>query len=161
MFQQVLVRLISLLNALCLESLQQGQRVDDIGKGFRFEVMGAVQLDEETQEDILNSADKIQCVFQVIHNLIVDAHKSGVLSIAPPILARSFQELGAGLLAYNEAKKLSYAPLPLAYKACAWLAIRVGEVLQVVERPASRGKSASFATLLEQPFYVLSAAFFP
>jgi len=111
-FQHTLVRLMSIQSALCLDGLQQR---DGNGVGYRFEVVGAEELDDETQACISESQHKVECVFQMIQQVVVDAIDTKVLSIAPPILSRSFQEMGAGLLTYHEAKKLACVPLPKAY----------------------------------------------
>lgn len=111
-FVHTLVRLMSILSALCLDGLQQR---DGSGVGHRFEVIGADELDKGTQAAIFESKYKVECVFQMIQQVVVDAIETKVLSIAPPILSRSFQEMGAGLLTYHEAKKLACVPLPKAY----------------------------------------------
>jgi len=111
-FEHTLIRLVSILSALCLDGLQQR---DGNGVGHRFEVVGAEELDQETQNAIFESDHKVECVFQMIQQVVVDAIDTKVLSIAPPILSRSFQEMGAGLLTYHEAKKLACVPLPKAY----------------------------------------------
>jgi len=111
-FEHTLIRLMSILSALCLDGLQQR---DGNGVGHRFEVIGAEELDDETQAAIFESDHKVECVFQMIQQVVVDAIETKVLSIAPPILSRSFQEMGAGLLTYHEAKKLACVPMPKAY----------------------------------------------
>jgi len=63
-----------------------------------------------------SSRCKVEYVFQGIHQLVVDGMKENVLNIAPPILARSFQELGQGMLIYHEAKKLACVEIPFAYR---------------------------------------------
>lgn len=112
-FQDTLVRLISLLSALCFESLEsKGDRED----GHRFEAMGWADLGDEFQMNLTQVHCKVEHVFQALHQLVVDSMKNEVLNIAPPILTRSFQELGSGLLIYHEAKKLACVPLPFAYR---------------------------------------------
>merc|ERR1719433_1076588 len=74
---------------------------------------------------------KVEQLFQMIHQLVVDSMKTGVMSIPPPILTRSFQEMGSGLLIYHEAKKLSCVPLPRAYR----LITRLIQVSQAVYTP--------------------------
>lgn len=139
MFQQVLVTFISLLNALCLENLQKGGRVNE-RDGFRFELFGSAQLDDDTREEILRSPNRIGCVYHLIHQLLVDAQGSGVLAIAPPILTRCYQQLSSGLVVYHEAKKLSYAPLPIAYKAITAL-IKTFAAVFVAAMMATYGRS--------------------
>lgn len=55
---EVLVRLLSILIALCLHGLQNYGSCDDFAGGFRFEVLGACDLDEDTQQRILSAKCK-------------------------------------------------------------------------------------------------------
>lgn len=113
-FQETIIRLISLLNALCLDGLEQKE--SDFESGHCFEVIGWHDLTEDLQDGVMISACRVEFVFQCVQQLVVDAMKREVITIAPPILTRSFQELGAGMLIYHEAKKLSCVPLPFAYQ---------------------------------------------
>lgn len=56
-------------------------------------------------------------VFQWIQNLIVDAVSSGVLSIPPPLLTRTFQDLGSGMSRFHDALKYARVPFPFPYIA--------------------------------------------
>lgn len=112
-FQETLIRLISLLNALCLDGLEQKE--SDFASGHSFEVIGWKDLTEEIQDGVMSSQCRVEFVFQEIQKLVVDGMKANVVTIAAPILTRSFQEMGAGMLIYHEAKKLSCVPLPFAY----------------------------------------------
>jgi len=115
-FQHLIVRLMSLLSAFCLQSLQSSVPQDTLKtSGFRFEILGSTDLDPVTQQMVLESKNKVEFIFQMVQQLVVDAQKSGVLSIPPPILTRSYQELGSGLVAFHEAKKLACVPIPFAY----------------------------------------------
>lgn len=129
------------------DSLQNGGRCDEVGSGFRFELLGSAELDSETQDEIIRSGAKVECVFQIVQQLIVDSHKSGVLCIAPPILTRSFQELGGALIAYHEAKKLSFVPLPLAYKAGPLVTHERASRWATTQRPGGREASTVHRTL--------------
>jgi len=50
-----------------------------------------------------------------VQNTIVENISNGVLSIPPPILSRSFQELANGMVAFHEAVKVSTIPFPFPY----------------------------------------------
>merc|ERR1740121_2599577 len=69
------------------------------------------------QFNFAHSKCKTELVFQMVQQLVVDAVQAKILTIAPPILTRCFQEMGTGLLLYSEAKKLSHVPFPYAYSA--------------------------------------------
>lgn len=113
-FQNMMLRLVSLLSALCLESLENKETLN--GMGHRFEVMGFADWGDDFQRRLETSPCKVEYVFQTLQQVVVDAMESKVLDISPPILTRSFQEMSAGLCAYYEAKKLSHVPFPYAYR---------------------------------------------
>lgn len=115
-FKETLVRLISLMNALILNELEHGKDCVELNGNHVFEVLGWDDLSDEIQFGVMNSAYKVEFAFQCIQQLMVDGMENHVLSVPPPILTRSFQELGAGLLNYHEAKKFSHVPLPFAYR---------------------------------------------
>lgn len=121
-FQSTLLRLVSLLSALCLEGLEKSDAHDIAEDGHRFEAIGWDDLSDDFQSNLTRSHCKVENVFQAVHQLVVDSMhcnkttNCNVLNIAAPILTRSFQELGSGLLIYHEALKLSRVPLPYAYR---------------------------------------------
>eukprot|EP00449_Zooxanthella_nutricula_P039166 CAMPEP_0198609420 /NCGR_PEP_ID=MMETSP1462-20131121/156385_1 /TAXON_ID=1333877 /ORGANISM="Brandtodinium nutriculum, Strain RCC3387" /LENGTH=454 /DNA_ID=CAMNT_0044341225 /DNA_START=73 /DNA_END=1435 /DNA_ORIENTATION=+ len=112
-FQQTVVRLVSILNALSLDSLQDSEGPSEIK--HRFEVLGAQELDADTQTKIVQSDHRVELVFQMIQQLVVDNIETGVLTIQAPILTRSFQDMADALLTYHEARKLAFERLPFAY----------------------------------------------
>merc|ERR1719330_1314859 len=87
---------------------------------YVFEVLGWEDLTEETHCGMKHARCKVEYAFQCIQQLVVDAMSSGVITVPAPILTRSFQELGAGMLVFHEAKKLSRVRLPLAYRLIAF-----------------------------------------
>lgn len=112
-FQHIIVRLFSLLSALCLERLEF--KSDDQAYGHTFEVIGWDDLDEALQHKIMSAPATVEYVFQAIERLMVDSVKSKLVTIAPPIMNRTFTELGKALSQYHEAKKFAGVPLPYAY----------------------------------------------
>lgn len=118
-FQETLFRLISVLNALIFNDLQHSREVEhpDINDNFHvFKVLGWEDLADEVQNGVANAKCKVEYTFQCVQQLVVDSMEKKVLAVPPPILTRSFQELGAGMLIYHEARKLSREPLPQAYR---------------------------------------------
>jgi predicted membrane chloride channel (bestrophin family) len=113
-FIQTLARLISLVNALCLDDLQHGPS-EGRESGYSFEILAAEDLDEATQQRIFSRKYKAECVFQMIQQSVVDAMKKKVIAVPPPILSRSFHELSMGMMTFHEAKKIADAPLPTSY----------------------------------------------
>lgn len=114
-FQELSVRLFSLLCAFCLEGLSETDLTGDLTSAHEFNIIGWEDMAEWMQDNIMEATDKAEYVMQQIDHLIVDAVHSGVIQIAPPLLTRSFQEMGQALATYHEAKKFSRERLPYAY----------------------------------------------
>lgn len=110
-FQHILVRMFSLQTALILSHLE-GSKVND---ELPYELLDCQGLDEDTIQTIIVCEDKPEVVYQKIQRLLVANVKAGILSMPPPILSRSFQELSNGMLKYHEAVKLFEVPFPWAY----------------------------------------------
>lgn len=112
-FQHTVIRLVSLLNALICASLE-GAKTFDRTQAFHFEVIDLDGLDEDTIDQIVDSEQRVELVFQKLQLLIVANMKTGILTIPPPILARSIEDLSNGILKYHTAEKL-LVPFPRPY----------------------------------------------
>merc|ERR1712232_1318293 len=64
---------------------------------------------------LLKSEMKVELLFEWIQQLVVENISSGVLSIPPPILSRSFQELANGMVEHHNALKIAEIPYPFPY----------------------------------------------
>lgn len=126
-FQQLFVRLMSLLNAMILAELE-GHNVGDDSKcdviyvknilganAMEFELLHPDAIDPKYIERVQKAKHKAEMVFQWIQNLIIENIVSGVLSIPPPLLTRTFQDLGSGMMHYHDALKYSDTPFPFPY----------------------------------------------
>merc|ERR1740121_1034475 len=87
-FQQILVRLLSILNAVSLAQLR-GRN----GKVMRPEVIDFCGIDRESIRTIWSEECKVELVMQWLQSFTVDSQAAGVVTIAPPILSRIFQNL--------------------------------------------------------------------
>lgn len=116
-FRQTLVRLISLLSAMILAELEgsePGQHVN----ALHFELVDVECIDPDSLLYLKKASQKPEVVFQWIQNLIVDNITTGVLSIPPPLLTRTFQDLGSAMIQYHDAMKYTEVPIPFPYIAC-------------------------------------------
>jgi len=113
-FQHVLVRLVSMLNALCFAELEE-TAANESKKSVTYEMIDVQGLDEETRRAVCHSKCKVETVFQMLQVLIVQSNDAGILAIAPPILSRAFQEMGSGMFQFHTAMKLARMPLPFHY----------------------------------------------
>jgi len=106
-FQHLLVRLMSLLYGNALKQVSSSKKIQD-----KFEFFDLDGLDVESLEFMIRSHDSCEIVLQWIQRLIVQANSKDVLKIAPPILARVYNQLGNGIVKLNNARKIREFPIP-------------------------------------------------
>lgn len=111
-FQHTLVRLFSMLHCCAVEEIQGGHAGKN-GEGL--ELIDAKGIDIASLCAVRDSDCKVGLVFQWIQQLIVENIGTGVLTIAPPILSRSFQEFATGMVNFHDAVKISMVPFPFPY----------------------------------------------
>eukprot|EP00450_Noctiluca_scintillans_P026643 CAMPEP_0194535150 /NCGR_PEP_ID=MMETSP0253-20130528/73602_1 /TAXON_ID=2966 /ORGANISM="Noctiluca scintillans" /LENGTH=516 /DNA_ID=CAMNT_0039380889 /DNA_START=25 /DNA_END=1575 /DNA_ORIENTATION=+ len=114
-FQQKVVRLVSLLNAMIYCELEDQNMKDK--RSMRCELIDVASIDRENLVELSMCENKPEVVFQWLQNEVVDSVKSGVLSIPPPLLTRSFQEMGAAMKQYHRSLKFTRVPFPFPYTA--------------------------------------------
>eukprot|EP00403_Amphidinium_massartii_P028627 CAMPEP_0178393718 /NCGR_PEP_ID=MMETSP0689_2-20121128/12331_1 /TAXON_ID=160604 /ORGANISM="Amphidinium massartii, Strain CS-259" /LENGTH=504 /DNA_ID=CAMNT_0020014317 /DNA_START=13 /DNA_END=1523 /DNA_ORIENTATION=- len=115
-FQNIMVRLFSILHAVSLADIEDSNcgRLDGI-QAYHFNCIDAHGLDSHSLNAVRMSESKVELVFMWIQQLMVNHVKSGVLSIPPPLLSRAFQNLANGLVALEAALKISAIPFPFPY----------------------------------------------
>eukprot|EP00971_Amphidinium_carterae_P329899 6462673-Amphidinium_carterae.1 len=125
-FQQVLARLLSLINAVILCELAG----EELGpEALQYNLLDAAGLDKHTLREIARAECRPELIFQQIQTLIVSNMSNGVLSVPPPILTRAFQQMGNAMLNYHDATKLRSVPFPAPYIAVAHLLALVHIIL--------------------------------
>eukprot|EP00418_Pyrodinium_bahamense_P043576 CAMPEP_0179209466 /NCGR_PEP_ID=MMETSP0796-20121207/104468_1 /TAXON_ID=73915 /ORGANISM="Pyrodinium bahamense, Strain pbaha01" /LENGTH=503 /DNA_ID=CAMNT_0020914425 /DNA_START=84 /DNA_END=1591 /DNA_ORIENTATION=- len=115
-FEHMIVRLFSLLHAVALAEIEDSSS-DDVTHiaAFGYELVDAASIDSESLCQIKDSDSRVELVYQWIQQLIVENISLGVLSIPPPLLSRTFQELANGMCQFHEAIKISTIPFPFPY----------------------------------------------
>lgn len=116
-FKHTLVRLVSLMHAMAIAEMEDTPKVStrDV-HAYYYKVIDAAGLDDESLKALRDSSSRVELLYQWTQSLIVENIATGVLSaIPPPILSRSFQELGNGMVAFQQAMKLSCVPFPFPY----------------------------------------------
>jgi len=116
-FQNRVVRLFSMLHAVALaelEDLDNGNEELEV-RSFALELVDAGAFDDETLMAVRDSSCRVELVYQWIQSLVVEAQANGILSIPPPILTRSFQELSGGMVNFHDAMKVADTPFPFPY----------------------------------------------
>mmetsp|Transcript_97157 Transcript_97157/g.299451 ORF Transcript_97157/g.299451 Transcript_97157/m.299451 type:complete len:265 (+) Transcript_97157:349-1143(+) len=121
-FRQTVIALTSLMNAVALMELAGLRALREFA--LELEVIGWEDFDEETQDTVRQSEQKVALVFFWLQSLVAQAVDDGVLNVPPPLLSRSFAELGSGMVHFENACKLTDAPFPLYYtQATIWLLV--------------------------------------
>lgn len=120
-FQHTCVRLFSMLHALALSDLEDISD-EDRGShpGFDLELIDARVMDHFSLLAIKQQHHKVELVFHWLQSFIVKNQARGLLNIPAPILTRSFQEMGQGMLKFHEALKIAKIPFPLPYTQAAF-----------------------------------------
>lgn len=112
-FQNVLLRLFSLLHAVAVADVEE--HVDDDGIPFDGLVIDPNSLDERSLKTLRESVDKVELVYQWIQCLVVDNIKNKLLIIPPPILMRAFEELENGMCYFRDALRIATVQFPFPY----------------------------------------------
>jgi len=118
-FQNLLIRLFSMLHAAALGEIQgagegKGFDISQV-QAFGMELIDAASINDESMRAIRDNASRVELIFQWIQQYVVENIATGVLSIPPPILSRSFQEIANGMVHFHDCMKLSNIPFPFPY----------------------------------------------
>eukprot|EP00928_Gymnodinium_smaydae_P055269 TRINITY_DN3885_c0_g1_i1.p1 TRINITY_DN3885_c0_g1~~TRINITY_DN3885_c0_g1_i1.p1 ORF type:complete len:497 (-),score=62.70 TRINITY_DN3885_c0_g1_i1:188-1621(-) len=108
-FQNHLVRLVSLLNGVSLQSLHKSELIGD------YQIFDISSVETLKIKWLMEETHKPEIVMQWVQRLIVQGQRSGIIDIAPPILSRVFEGLDQGLSALAGAQKLNAVPFPFPY----------------------------------------------
>ncbi|CAK0837086.1 unnamed protein product [Prorocentrum cordatum] len=116
-FQNLVVRLFSMLHSSALGDIEDCSHGLDVSayQAFRMELIDASAIDEVSLKTIRDSDSKVELIFQWIQQIIVVNINTGVMTIPPPILTRSFQEMASGMVHFHNALKISTIPFPFPY----------------------------------------------
>lgn len=79
------------------------------------------KISEEEANRLHGATDKVAIVLMWMEEAVSRAQVQGVLLIAPPIMARFYNEMGAGLEGFNAAFRISLVPFPFCFsQMIAW-----------------------------------------
>eukprot|EP00931_Biecheleriopsis_adriatica_P000668 TRINITY_DN10075_c1_g3_i1.p1 TRINITY_DN10075_c1_g3~~TRINITY_DN10075_c1_g3_i1.p1 ORF type:complete len:537 (+),score=79.20 TRINITY_DN10075_c1_g3_i1:77-1687(+) len=112
-FQHALASMVSLLYA---NALGQVSQMED----EHFELINIEGFDADAIEFLHCSPDGCEVVLQWIQRAIVLANSHDVIKIAPPLLARVYNQLGSGIVRLNNARKIHEYPIPFPIAQMVW-----------------------------------------
>lgn len=123
-FTELLVRLTSMLHASALAELERGNDSDGYVWADEYSIIDPQSIDVESLQTFVDSKHRVELLAAWIQQLIVENMSTGVLTIAPPILGRSFSELAAGVAEFENARKIACISIPFPYaQTTEWLLI--------------------------------------
>jgi predicted membrane chloride channel (bestrophin family) len=109
-FQHLFVRLMSMLFCAALHEVTSNYSLSST-----YSIIENEGLDPELLEYVKHSPNPVEILLQWAERSIMDHSRNGVLDVAPPILSRAYQELGAGMVTLTNARKVTDIPFPFPY----------------------------------------------
>mmetsp|Transcript_96630 Transcript_96630/g.171846 ORF Transcript_96630/g.171846 Transcript_96630/m.171846 type:complete len:447 (+) Transcript_96630:63-1403(+) len=107
-FQQLLVRLASLLSASAFQSIcgyEEG----------RLELVDMRGVSKESLRHLQSSDHRIEVILQWIQRLVTESVQKGALSAPSPLIGGALHELSAGFKVFSSARKVKDIKFPSAY----------------------------------------------
>jgi len=104
-YTHLIARLMSLLFCVGLQQVSPD-------RDRSFEIIDLDGIDQSSLDFLNTAPDKVEIVLQWIQRSMVIEMNSGVLSAAPPILSRAFQEVSRGIVNLQNARKIADFPYP-------------------------------------------------
>ena len=108
-FQELLVRLMSLLHCSALQAVCKL-------KDKRLELIDVYGIDVNSLRNLRDSINRCDVLCLWLSRLILNNHLNGVLIAPAPILSRSFQDLGRGRVRVSDLAKIREIPFPFPYQ---------------------------------------------
>eukprot|EP00930_Biecheleria_cincta_P034076 TRINITY_DN23581_c0_g1_i1.p1 TRINITY_DN23581_c0_g1~~TRINITY_DN23581_c0_g1_i1.p1 ORF type:complete len:599 (+),score=97.22 TRINITY_DN23581_c0_g1_i1:90-1886(+) len=120
-FHQLIVRLFSMLWCTGLEQLA--------GAEFDFQVLDTTGLDPVALDYIRSQPNRCEVILQWIQRSINNAVDAGILTVAPPILSRVYQELSRGIVNLNQVQTIIDIIFPFPYAQLVTFSLVIHSVL--------------------------------
>lgn len=122
-FQHTVVRLMSLLNAVCFEVLEGVHNLDENNEeeglknkdGFQYALIDVAGLDKDTLRLVQDSRTRVETCFQMLQSLIVDAIAKEIVNVPAPIVSPTLEEIGTGMCKFHAASCITDVPFPFPY----------------------------------------------
>jgi len=115
-FQHTTIRLVSMLGASCMVDLAGCDRLSKGGWVSKYanDMIDIGRLDPATLLFVEQVGHKSETILQLIQHLVT-SQIGEVLDTPSTLLTRAFQEMGNGMIKYQEAMKLAAVPMPYPY----------------------------------------------
>jgi len=125
-FQQLIIRLFSLLNSLIFAELEAGSdRIQNgasqdngnaaLPQSYDFELIDIGGISDEHMDKLISSPNKVELVYSWLQMIIVDGCHQKLFSVPPPVLTQAMSDLGKAVVRFHEAQKITEVPFPFPY----------------------------------------------
>lgn len=156
-FQQLLLRLFSVLHALIMTELAGDKELEDKDRAQRFHLIEYDGLDVAARTALAESPCKVDLVFQWVQSLLVQAVRDKVVGVPPPILTRAFQELNGAMGHFHRCLKIAESPFPFPYTAASEMILLTHWIITpFVAATWTQWVSSAFVLAFLQVFMVCS-----
>jgi hypothetical protein len=114
-FQNLMIRLFSILNAVALGEIEiegevqiEGEDTDvDRVRAYLLEVIDCASIDNDSMMLLLNTSERADLVFSWIYQCIVESVDDILLNAPPPWISRAFADLEAGMSKFRVAIEMA------------------------------------------------------
>jgi hypothetical protein len=122
-FQRDIIRLFSLINALCYSKLEGPDPSD-----LRLATLQVIDLDGLDARSMAalkeNKHHMVMVVYCWIQSMVTDALNNEIINVTPPVSARIFAKLSEGLLKFENCRQVANIPFPYPYaQITLWLLV--------------------------------------
>eukprot|EP00927_Polykrikos_kofoidii_P068648 TRINITY_DN6399_c0_g1_i1.p1 TRINITY_DN6399_c0_g1~~TRINITY_DN6399_c0_g1_i1.p1 ORF type:complete len:486 (+),score=39.90 TRINITY_DN6399_c0_g1_i1:52-1509(+) len=158
-FRHSIVRLISMLETLCLADLSAEGLIDGFEDAFSYTIIDPTYFSEDTIAAINESEFPIDLIVQWLQSMIVEGMASNIITVPPPICTRVFHELQSGLASFHTALRITEVPIPFPYTAATHLVFVLFWLIVPLAASSwseSPGLCGSLATILVFALFVLN-----
>jgi len=125
-FRHLLIRLVSLLNAVIIGELEIGVGREELADSeeiaktppnfWSLQLLDFDGISQEAQDELMRASNKPEMVFQWIQQIIVNAWNKGIFCVDSPIVSKAFKELADAMNQFHEAQKITEVPFPFPYQ---------------------------------------------
>lgn len=123
-FQNLIVRLFSLMHALCFARLEPDSMISQ--KRLKsMELIDLDGIDKTTWEILKNEEDhKVELCYVWLEAVVTDAINGGLINIPAPLAGRIFAKLAEGYGKFDHCRRIALVPFPFPYaQSTLWLLI--------------------------------------
>jgi len=122
-FQELLIRLVSLLFATCMSEISTDD--DEIDPEEMMQVIDLTGIDRQSLDHMQHSPSRCEVIIQWITRLMIESLHNHIIDVPPPILNRSTTDLASAIVDIYRVRKIKEVPFPFPYSQMVLLMLAV------------------------------------